>query len=141
MAGEDPRASSSVRQGGGIREEQGALAGELEPRGEPGWAAGRQGPAAGHSLLWRLRPEDERARPDGKRAPVAVLRLRARLPGWRRKDLPVYDFAPGRRCRRGSTSGSCLADQPAGSDAGAGSGRARLDHPTPPAPATTITAT
>src|SRR5438552_7083668 len=84
MAGEHYGASSGLPQLGGIREEPGAVAVELEPRGEPRGAAGRKRPAAGNCLLWRLRPEDERSKPGSERQAVAFVYLRARLSGWRR---------------------------------------------------------
>ena len=82
MAGEHHRASSGLPQLGGIREEPGAVAAELEPRREPRGATGRKRPAAGHGLLRRLRPEDERSKPGGERAAIALLHLRAGLSGW-----------------------------------------------------------
>src|SRR5947208_189483 len=100
MAGEHYGTSSGLPQLGGIREEPGAVASELEPRGEPRGAAGRKRAAAGHRLLWRLRPEDERSKPGGERQAVAFVYVRARLSGWRRQDLSKYDFTP-RRCRCG----------------------------------------
>src|SRR5438128_9476769 len=98
MAGEHHRASSGLPQWGGVREEPGAVAAELEPRREPRGATGRKRPAAGHGLLRRLRPEDERSKPGSERPAIALLYLRAGLSGWRRKDLSKHDFPP-RRCR------------------------------------------
>jgi hypothetical protein len=75
-------------------EEPGAVAAELGPWRGPRGAAGRQSPAAGDRLLRRLWPENERSEPGGEREPFAFLRLRARLPRWRRKIMPVYDLTP-----------------------------------------------
>src|SRR5712692_11009406 len=94
MAGEHYGASSGLPQLGGVREESGAVAAELEPRGEPRRAAGGKRSAAGNCLLWRVRPEDERSTPSGERQAVAFVYLRARLSGWRRQDLSKHDFTP-----------------------------------------------
>src|SRR6266496_6781501 len=113
MAGENYRAPCGLYPVGGIREEPGAAAAELEPRREPRRAAGRKRSLAGDCLLRRLWSEDERSKPGGQREPVALVCLRARLSRRRRKGLPNYDLASGRYCSRDGLPRGRLTDQPA----------------------------
>src|SRR5439155_24684352 len=130
MAGEDYRAPCGLHPLGGIREEPGAVAAELEPRRESRGAAGRTGCPAGDCLLRRLRSEDERSKSRGEGESVALVYLRARLSRRRREGLPKYDLAPGRCCRCGGLPWGRVPDQPAGGHAGVGSGGTGLDRAT-----------